>query len=73
MSRTNKSRREGYDNIKVGSAITTRERTVSGALPPNQTTYGNSENIKVGSAYGAEKHVSKGTALLSGDNVKVGG
>lgn len=54
MARTVKNRREAYDNIAVGSAITSRERTIEGALPPAFTTYGNTENIAVGSDYGQE-------------------
>jgi hypothetical protein len=69
MSRTSRSRREALDNIAVGSAITTRERTISGALPPATTTFGNTENISVGNDYGAEKVIVKGTTLLSGERL----
>lgn len=69
MSRTSRSRREALDNIAVGSAITSRERTISGALPPATTTFGNTENISVGNDYGAEKVIVKGTTLLSGERL----
>lgn len=68
MSRVSKGRREAYDQIAVGSAITSRERTISGALPPDQTAVGNTENIAVGSDYGEERVVS-GAALLEGEDV----
>lgn len=64
MSRTSKARGEAYDNIAVASAITTRERTVpgdnnpaAGALPPAMTTFGNTENIAVGTDYGADENI----------------
>jgi hypothetical protein len=70
MSRTSKARREAYDNIAVGSAITTRERTISGALPPAMTTWGNTENIAVGTDYSADENlVVKGTNLLAGERL----
>ena len=69
MARTSRSRREAYDNIAVGSAITTRERTIAGALPPAFTTYGNTENIAVAADYGAEKIIVKGTTLLAGERL----
>jgi hypothetical protein len=68
MARTVRARREAYDNIAVGSAITTRERTISGATPP-AFNYGGKDNIAVGSAIGAEKIVVKGTTLLTGEVV----
>lgn len=68
MARTIKGRTDAYDNIAVGSAVTSRERTISGALPPDFTTVGNSENIAVGSDYGEERVVS-GSALMEGERV----
>jgi hypothetical protein len=56
MSRTSKARGEAYDNIAIGSAISSRERTIEGALPPQQTTFGNTENIAVGVDYGADEN-----------------
>lgn len=57
MARTSKARSEAIDNIAVGSAISTRERTISGALPPAFTTWGNTENIAVGTDYGADENL----------------
>lgn len=68
MSRVSKGRREAYDNIAVGSAITTRERTINGALPPTSTAVGNTENIAVGSDYGEERVVA-GSALMEGERL----
>lgn len=66
MGRTNKARTEAYDNIAVGSAISTRERTISGALPPATTTWGNTENIQNGTDYSADENlVVAGTNLLA--------
>ena len=68
MARTSKSRSEAIDNIAVGSAISTRERTISEALPPAQTTWGNTENIAVGVDYGADENlVVSGTNLLAAE------
>ncbi len=77
MARTVKARREAYDNIAVGSAISTRERTVpdlsavaAGALPPAFTTWGNTEKIAVGVAYGADENlVAVATNLLTGERL----
>jgi len=70
MARTVKARREAYDNIAVGSAITTRERTIAGSLAPDFTTFGNTENIAVGTDYGADENiVVKGTNLLTGERL----
>jgi hypothetical protein len=66
MARTNKARSEAIDNIAVGSAISSRERTISGALPPDTTTWGNTENIQVGVDYSADENlVVVGTNLLA--------
>jgi hypothetical protein len=65
MARTSKARSEAIDNIASGSAITTRERTINGALPPAQTTWGNAEKIAVATAYGADENlVATATNLL---------
>lgn len=68
MSRTVKSRREAYDNIAAGSAISSRERTIAGALPPNSTAVGNIENIAVASDYGNERVVA-GSTLMAGERL----
>mgnify|MGYP000140244831 CR=1 FL=1 len=57
MARTVRARSEAVDNIAVGSAITTRERTISGSLPPAFTTWGNTENIAVGTDYSADENI----------------
>lgn len=75
MARTSKARSEAIDNIALGGGtarITSRERTVpdlsgaaAGALPPAFTTWGNTENIAVGTDYGADENlVVSGTDLL---------
>ena len=70
MARTVKSRREAYDNIAVGSAITSREKTIAGALPPDFTTFGNSENIAVGTDYSADENiVVVATNMLAGERL----
>jgi hypothetical protein len=80
MSRTSKARREAYDNIATGGGtaiITSRERTVpdlsavkAGALPPDFTTFGNTENISVGVDYGADENiVVSGTNMLAGERL----
>lgn len=68
MARVSKGRREAYDNIAVGSAISSRERTISGALPPDQTTVGNIENIAVGSDFGEERVIA-GALLPEGERL----
>lgn len=66
MARTVKDRREAYDNIAVGSAITTRERT---AGAPATLTWANSENAVAGSATGKENVIVAGTALITGERL----
>jgi hypothetical protein len=63
MARTEKSRSVAIDDNTVGSAVTTRERTIAGALPPDFTAIGNGEKIAVGSSYGAERVIA-GSALM---------
>lgn len=75
MARTSKARSEAIDNIAVGSAISSRERTVpdlsgaaAGALPPATTTWGNTENIAVGTDYSADENlIAVGTNLLAAE------
>lgn len=57
MARTVRARSQAVDNIAVGAAITSRERTINGALPPDFTTFGNTENIAVGTDYGADENI----------------
>lgn len=68
MSHVVKGRRTALDNIASGSAITTRERTINGALPPDFTAVGNNENIASGSDYGEERTVN-GSALMEGERL----
>lgn len=68
MARVSDGRREAYDNIAVGSAISSRERTIAGALPPDFTAVGNTENIAVGSDYGEERAVA-GSTLMEGERL----
>lgn len=69
MARTIKARRQAYDNIAVGSAITTRERVIAGATAPSgSTAVGNTENIAVGADYGSERVVA-GSALMTGERL----
>lgn len=58
-----KGRRTRLDNIAVGSALTSKERTIAGAAPETVTdSVGNTENIAVGSDYGEERVIA-GAAL----------
>jgi hypothetical protein len=72
MARTSKARSEAIDNMYGGELtdrITSRERTIDGALPPAFTTWGNSEKIAVGTAYGTDENlVEAGTNLLLTEN-----
>jgi hypothetical protein len=66
MARTSKARSEAIDNIAVGAAISSRERTINGGLPPEFTTWGNTENISVGVDYSADENlVVTATNLLA--------
>lgn len=70
MARTVRSRREAYDNIAIGSAISARERTIAGSLPPDFTTYGMGENtIAVGVDTAIENHTAVGVDPLTGERV----
>jgi hypothetical protein len=69
MSITSKARKLEYDNIAVGSATGT-ERTIAGSAPPAFTTWGNTENIAVGTDYSADENlVVVGTNLLAGERL----
>jgi hypothetical protein len=63
MAHTVKGRSKAIDNIAAGAAISSRERTINGSLPPDFTTIGNGENIQAGVDYGTERPVS-GSALI---------
>ncbi len=63
MARTTKGRKTCYDNIAVGSAISSKERVIAGAAQETVTdSVGNTENIAVASDYGEER-VSAGATL----------
>jgi hypothetical protein len=65
MARTYRARSQAVDNIAVGSAISSQERTINGALPPATATWGNTENIAVGTDYSADENiVATATNLL---------
>jgi hypothetical protein len=71
VSRTSKARGEAYDNIQIAAEISTRERTLpgdnapaAGALPPEFTTFGNTENIQIGVDYSADENI-----VVSGTNM----
>ncbi len=66
MARTMKARSQAVDNIAVGSAITTHERTIAGQAPSTVTdTWGNTENIAVGTDYSADENIiAVGTNLI---------
>lgn len=56
--------------MAVGAAVTSLERTISGALPPTATTWGNTENLAVGTDYGADENlVAVGVNLLAGERL----
>ena len=57
MARTYKARSQAIDNITVGSAVTSQERTINGALPPSTSVWGNTENIAVGVDYSADENI----------------
>ena len=65
MARTVKARTHCYDNVAVASAMGV-ERTINGSAPPAFTTWGNTENIAVGSDYSADENiVATATNLLA--------
>lgn len=65
MAVTSKARTLNYDNIAIASATGT-ERTINGAAPPAFTTWGNTENIAIGTDYSADENiVVSGTNLLA--------
>lgn len=69
MARTVKSRTTCYDNIAIASA-TGIERTILAAAPPAFTTWGNTEKISIGVAYGADENlVVTATNLLANERL----
>jgi hypothetical protein len=70
MARTVKARTHCYDNVAVASATgverTCPGTTAAGAAPPAFTTWGNTENISVGTDYSADENlVVSGTNLIA--------
>ena len=57
MARTYRARSQAIDNIAVGSANSAQERTINGSLPPATATWGNTENIAVGTDYSADENI----------------
>jgi hypothetical protein len=60
MARTYKARTQAVDNQGPGGGadrVTSQERTINGSLPPSTSTWGNSEKIAVGVAYGADENI----------------
>lgn len=57
MARTALARRQAYDNIAIGSAISTQERVISGATAPakDQTTFAHGERLTGGGTSGLER------------------
>lgn len=69
MAVTSKARTLAYDNIAQGSATGT-ERTTAGSSPPAFTTFGNTENISVGTDYGADENIIvKATNMLANERL----
>lgn len=63
--RTYKARIQAYDNVASGAAVSSQERIINGSLPPDTSTWGNTENIAVATDYGADENiVVKATNLL---------
>jgi len=68
MARTAFLRREAYDNIAVGSAISSQERVIDGSVAParDRTTFVHGERLTSGAASGLERYVS-GSATPTGE------
>lgn len=68
MARTYRARTQAVDNQgPAGGAdrVTSQERIINGALAPATATWGNTENIAVGTDYSADENlVVAGTNLL---------
>lgn len=56
MSRTELGRKTAYDNISVGNAISSQERTIAGALPPAKI---------VGGGEGSTSALAPGHSMIS--------
>jgi hypothetical protein len=86
--RTELGRTTGYDNVSVGNAISSKERTISGALPPAKLIGGgegpagaNAVGISLPAVAGSwpvataniQDNISVGNITPVTENVKVGG
>lgn len=74
--RVQRGRDQAYDNIAVGSAITSQEKTIAGALPPVELTGKWLDNLAVGSPPPTTviaDDIVVGTVTAGHENVKVGG
>ena len=69
MARTYKARTHAIDNQNNNGTtgrVTSQERTILGALPPDTSTWGNTENISIAVDYSADENVVvSGTDLLA--------
>lgn len=71
MSRQVRNRRDAYDNIAVGSAITARERVIAGSLAPARV-YGGGTNVAVGSSWHTTdpgENIQPGVVTPTADNI----
>ena len=70
MSRTALSRRQAYDNVAVGSAVSTQERVISGSVAPakDQTTFAHGERL-----YSATPGIENMTVGVDPTNERPGG
>lgn len=68
MARTAYLRRQAYDNIAIGSAVSSQERIIDGSVAParDQTTFVHGERLTGGGASGLERFVS-GSATPGGE------
>jgi len=75
MGRTRRGEGEAFDNITVGKAITSQERTIAGAVPPAELTIWE-DNFVSGATQPsnvcADNYIV-GTATPVRENVRVGG
>lgn len=73
MARTYKARTQAIDNQGTNGTtdrVTSQERTINGALPPDTSTWGNTENIAVATDYSADENiVVAATDLLLAEKV----
>jgi len=60
VARTYKARTQAVDNQGPAGGtdrVTSQERTINGSLPPDTSTWGNTENISVGVDYSADENI----------------